>query len=130
MPNKLKTVRRRRVKRGACVMNNDRAPRGWVEIQRDDDPSCVGVGDVVFESDEDAARAVAIAGGMAGSACCYTIDEEDPEEGDCEVPRFLELDARGPTDEGWPIVVVPASVARAAGLISRKRELEAYRSET
>jgi hypothetical protein len=67
---------------------------------------------------------------MPGTACCYEIDEEDPEEGDCEVPRFLELVKRGDTNEGWPIVVVPASVAQAAGLISRRRELEAYKGET
>jgi hypothetical protein len=117
--NKLKTVRRRRVKRGACVMNNERAPRGWVEIQRDDDPSCVGIGDTVFDCDEDAARAVAIAGGMPGTAFAYT-----------ETGRFYDLELRGTTVEGWPLVVVPASVARAAGLISRRRELEAYKGET
>ncbi len=119
MPNMLKSVRRRRVKRGACVMNNDRAPRGWVEIQRDDDPSNVGVGDTVFDCDEDAGRAVAIAGGMPGTAFAYS-----------ETGRFYALELRGSTREGWPLVVVPASVARAAGLISRRREREAYQGTT
>lgn len=101
---------KRKKVRGVLVMNNERAPRGWVEIQRDDDPSCVGIGDTVFESDEDAALAIALAAGMPGAVWSYVCTGDG-----------LAYD---------PVVVVPAVAARMAGLITRKRELEAYEEET
>lgn len=86
-------------------MWNGRAPRGWVEIQRDDDikrPS----------TDFGAAQALCRAAG-------YPVQVAQRWDDDW-------IYGRPAPGRHW-IAVVPVAVARIAGLISRNDEIRSYR---
>jgi hypothetical protein len=127
----------------AAVFNNGSAPRGWVEIQRND---LLDEGPKTLEplaSDREAAALVARRAGMPGSAMLYNLStgvfvqlEERPGDSDGaaaeanpQVLSGVEQLADG-TDGSWWISVVPARAAFEAGLIERKREAAAYKGET
>lgn len=106
--------------RGLFVTENDLAPPGWVEIQREDDPEDEDLDGPIYDSDAEAAIAVAEAAGAVGTACLYEVGS-----GEMFQVYVLELAGypaqernqaiRWSADTEW-IVVVPAVVARAAGL--------------
>lgn len=111
--------------RGAIAMNNERAPLGWVEIQRDDERK-------MFETDEDAARAVVLAAGMPRTAKAHGVGASADL---ADVDMFGDLDTlkdeygRELHPDEW-IVVVPAVAAWRAGIISFREMCRAHREET
>jgi hypothetical protein len=99
------------------LASRDRAPDGWVEIQRDerDDEARV------YPNDEEAALAVARAGGMPGHVALYSpgasvlvfdLDSATAEETIAHLESLDYVTAECPR---W-IVCVPESVARLAGV--------------
>lgn len=102
-------------------MHNERAPRGWVEIQRDDSPAD---GAPALPSDDWAAVLVCAAAKVPGMAFCYVLGASvaipiSVIDGDATPETTPQMVADClPTVSGpytW-IAVVPAYVARKAGL--------------
>lgn len=91
----------------ALVMNNGHAPRGYVEIQRDDDAHDIGSN---FECDEDAAEAVVQYANLPGTVACW------------KTGQWFPLDERPELSS----IVVPAVAAWRAGLCSWGRMAESF----
>lgn len=111
------------VREGAFVADNGLAPEGWVQIERDDATE-------IFETDDDAANAVCdLAGSSRGLVMVYAPSTDamlpalvtgGPEWSEGEWRRLdAALVSYDPTHgkhaPTW-IVIVPAFVAKAAGL--------------
>lgn len=130
---------------GAIVVGNGDAPPGWCAVERDDSPDDENV--TRLASDEVAARLVVDRGGEPGSACHYApaaglmmlVDEEDVgseawavlDDARRRLARLRHPDPEVDVDAPpkW-IVMVPAKLARAAGLISLDELREALRDWT